>query len=139
MTNTQPDPQWQQPNYRNPDQPQPGPQQPLSPQAQQPWVAPGQWNPNPGGVASQEERTWATLAHLSAPIAWIVSAGWLSIAGPLIIWLLYRDKSWFVRNAAAGAFNFTLTMWLVSVIGWFLTFTVILLPIGIPSLALISR
>lgn len=82
--------------------------------------------------AGSDDRVWATLAHLSAGIAALVSAGWLTIAGPLIVWFLKKDSSPFVRNAAAGAFNFTLTMWLVSLLGWILTFTFIGAPIGIP-------
>ena len=79
-----------------------------------------------------DDRVWAMLAHLSAAIAAVVSAGWLTIAGPLIVWLVKKDSSPFVRNAAAGAFNFTLTMWIMTVIGWILTITVIGAPIGIP-------
>lgn len=80
---------------------------------------------------STQERGAAVLAHLSAPIAAIVSAGWLAIAGPLIVWLLYRNHSPFVRTAAAGAFNFQISAWLMSVVGWILCFTIILLPIGV--------
>lgn len=99
-------------------------------------------NPNPHRIPSPtysagrrttpDERVWAMLAHLAAPIAAVVSAGWLTIVGPLIVWLVQKDKSPFVRNAAAGAFNFTLTMWLISIVGWILNITVIGLIIGIP-------
>lgn len=82
--------------------------------------------------ASTDDRLWAMLAHLSAAIAAVVSAGWLTIVGPLVVWLFKKDSSRFVRNAAAGAFNFTLTMWLVSLIGWILIITVVGAVIGIP-------
>ncbi len=82
--------------------------------------------------ASADDRLWAMLAHLSAVIAAIASVGWLTILGPLAVWLLRKDSSPFVRNSAAGAVNFTLTMWLVSLIGWILTLTVVLSFIGIP-------
>ena len=36
-----------------------------------------------------------------------------------------------MRTAAAGAFNFQISAWLMSVVGWVLCFTIILLPIGI--------
>jgi uncharacterized Tic20 family protein len=78
-----------------------------------------------------QERTAAMLAHLAAPIAALISAGWLSILGPLIVWLIYRNNSRFVRSAAAGAFNFQISAWIMSVLGWILCFTIILLPIGI--------
>ncbi len=79
-----------------------------------------------------DDRLWAILAHLSAAIAWAVSAGWLNIVGPLVVYLLQKDKSAFVRNAAAGAFNFSLTMWITGIVGWILTFTVIGAIVGIP-------
>ena len=89
-------------------------------------------------LPATEERTWAMLAHLSAPIATVDSAGWLNFAGPLVVWLLYNDRSWFVRNAAAGAFNFMITTWVMSIIGWVMVFTIILLPIGVLLIAAAS-
>lgn len=81
-----------------------------------------------------DDRLWAMLAHLSAPIAAIVSAGWLTFLGPLIVWLVKKDSSPYVRKAAAGAFNFSITMALVSILGWILTFTVVGAIIGIPMI-----
>lgn len=75
-------------------------------------------------VAHQgDEKTAMLLAHISAPVAFIVSAGWLSFLGPLIIWFLYREKSEPVRIASAGAFNFNVTMTLIS---WGLWFSVLI-------------
>lgn len=84
-----------------------------------------------GSVAPGEERSLAILAHLSAIAAMIVSAGWLSFLGPLVIWLLYKDKSPYVRQAAAGSFNFNLWAWVMSIVGWVLFITVIGIPIAI--------
>lgn len=86
--------------------------------------------------ASGDDRLWAMIAHLSAPIAAVASLGWLTIAGPLIVWLAKKDSSPFARNAAAGAFNFTLSMWLVGLVGWILTFTVIFAVVGIPMIVI---
>ncbi len=82
-------------------------------------------------LASEPERVVSIFAHLSAIIAAIVSVGWLSILGPLIVYVLYKDRSPLVRSAAAGAFNFNLAVWALIVLGWVCIFTVILLPIGI--------
>ncbi|MDU5962368.1 MAG: DUF4870 domain-containing protein, partial [Dermabacter sp.] len=80
--------------------------------------APGFSGPTgPGGVTS-DERTWAILAHLSTLIATLVSAGWLGWVGPLVIYLIYRDKSPFVRNASAGALNFAINLFVYSLIAW---------------------
>lgn len=94
----------------------------------QPPVGP---TPAGGPLASSTERTVSVLAHLSALIAAVVSAGWLSIVGPLLVYLIYKDRSPIARQAAAGAFNFNLAVWLLIVIGWVCVFTVILSPIGI--------
>jgi uncharacterized protein len=88
--------------------------------------------PTAGGqVATGSERTASVLAHLSALIAAVVSAGWLSIVGPLIVYLIYKDRSPLARRAAAGAFNFNLAIWVLFIVGWICLFTVILSPIAI--------
>lgn len=113
------------------------PSAPHDPYSAPPQYAAGQLIPpygRPQGVPTSDERLWAILAHLSAPIASVVSAGWLTIVGPLVVWMLYKDKSAFIRQASAGAFNFTLTMWLVSLVGWILTITIVGAVIGIPMI-----
>lgn len=127
------------PDSTNPDPHHPGQpyaggsaQLPHSPQHQGQWQQgdPGQqgqpqagaWQGQPAyqpnQQASGDERTWMILAHVSAPIAFIVSAGWLSFVGPLLVWLFKKDSSPAVRQAAAGAFNFNLTFWLLYLLGW---------------------
>ncbi|KNX37461.1 DUF4870 domain-containing protein [Luteipulveratus halotolerans] len=88
-------------------------------------------------VMSNDDRTGAMLAHLSAPVAAVLSAGWLSMVGPLIVWFVYKDKSPAARHAAAGAFNFNLSFWVLYLISWILIFTVIGAVIGIPLLIVI--
>ena len=91
--------------------------------------------PNPYGQGLQattgEERTWAILGHLAAIIAAVISAGWLSFVGPLLIWVYYKDKSQFVRQAAAGAFNFNLAIWAAIIVGWLMFLTIVLIPVAI--------
>ena len=118
--------------------------------SQQPYPTPDpQWShngdaypkgrPTEAGVTprqlSSDETGAAVVAHLSALVAAVVSAGSLSLLGPLIVWFIYKDKSPFLRTAAAGAFNFNVTMWLINLVGWVLLFTVILAPIGILLIA----
>ncbi|MVA74792.1 DUF4870 domain-containing protein [Auraticoccus sp. F435] len=85
----------------------------------------------PPATVRADERTPAVLAHLSAIIAMVVSAGWLSFVGPLLVWLVYRHRSDFVRRSAAGAFNFNLWAWLLSVLGWICAITVIAFPVAV--------
>jgi uncharacterized Tic20 family protein len=81
--------------------------------------------------AGSGSRLAAVVAHLSAPIAALVSAGWLSLLGPLIVYLVKKDDP-LARRAAAGAFNFNLAFWLLYLVSWLLIFTVIGAVIGIP-------
>ncbi len=46
--------------------------------------------PQGSGMSAQDERTWSMLAHLSV-LVWPLT-GSLPIA-PLVIWLVYKDKS----------------------------------------------
>lgn len=153
MTQSQPQPNSPRPEtsataWTNPaDAPPPFPNTPTNPyrsygeDANQ-THAPGTYMPGTYAAAplsgrqrvSSDERTWAILAHLSPVIAWAVSAGWLNFVGPLVVYLLKKDQSRFVRNASAGAFNFAVSMAIVTILGWILTFTVIGAVIGIPMI-----
>lgn len=84
--------------------------------------------------AGADDRTLAMLAHGSSLIAMVVSVGWLSFVGPLAIWLFFKDRSAFVRQAAAKSFNFNVGMTALSIVGWILVITVIFFPIGLVCL-----
>ena len=107
-----------------PSQPYPGPQ-------------PEQGYPEPQAhgysapPARGDDRALAIIAHLSPLIAMVLSAGFLSFLGPLLVWLIWRERGDLVRNAAASAFNFNITVWLASIIAWICLFTVVLIPLAI--------
>ena len=82
-------------------------------------------------VPPASSRIAAIVAHLSAPIAALLSAGSLSLLGPLLVWLLMKNDP-NARRAAAGAFNFNLSFWVLYLVSWLLIFTVIGAVIGIP-------
>ena len=84
--------------------------------------------PNP---TTSETRNASVLAHLAGPASSLISAGWLAVVGPLVVWFIYRDKSPFVRAQAAESFNFQVTMWLAAVLGGLLCLTIILIPLGV--------
>lgn len=75
-------------------------------------------------------RTLAILCHLSMLIAGVLSMGYLAFVAPLIFWFLYKDKDQLVRNAAAGSFNFAVTLFLASAVAGLLMITVILIPVS---------
>jgi hypothetical protein len=79
----------------------------------------GQPYPTGGQVpADGEERSMMMLAHLSAPVSFLLSGAWLPFLGPLLVWLFYKDRSAAVRTASAGAFNFNITMTIATVALW---------------------
>ena len=91
---------------------------------------------NPGATPSPTSRMAAILAHLSAPIAALLSAGSLSLLGPLLVWLVKKNDP-YARRAAAGAFNFNLAFWLLYLISWVLIFTVVGAIVGIPLIIIL--
>jgi uncharacterized protein len=91
---------------------------------------------NPDAVPSAGSRIAAIIAHLSAPIAALLSAGSLSLLGPLVVWLVMKRDP-VARQAAAGAFNFNLAFWVLYLISWLLIFTVIGAIVGIPLIILL--
>ena len=96
-------------------------------------------NPNPaaavysGAPPTQEERTWAMFAHLSAFAMFVFPlAG--NIIAPLIIWLSRRDTSAFVALEAKEALNFNISV----AIGWLICSVLIFVLIGVPLAAALS-
>ena len=77
-------------------------------------------------------RVLAVLSHLSSLLGLVASVGTLSFLGPLIVWFIYKDKSPFLRQAAAGAFNFNLSWWLLYWVGWLFAITFIGIVVAIP-------
>ncbi|PSO48697.1 MAG: DUF4870 domain-containing protein [Actinobacteria bacterium QS_8_72_14] len=76
------------------------------------------------------EHSWAVLAHLSALAPLIVGLP-LTFLGPLVLWLLIRDRGAQVRHQATEALNFN--------ISWFVWGVVLLLAglaLSVPTLGL---
>lgn len=82
-------------------------------------------------VPASEERTWSILAHIAPVVGALISVGWLNFVGPLVIYLVYKDRSPRIRKAASGAFNFSATLWVANAVAWVCAVTVILLPVAI--------
>jgi len=110
----------QQPSYgQQPGEPTP----PYGQQAPQNYGAQPSFQPVPMSPASQ--RTWATAAHLSPFLAMFV--GFMLFLGPLIVYLVFKDRGPFVRHHAVEALNFQLTMW----IGLLISIPLMLVIIGV--------
>jgi uncharacterized Tic20 family protein len=121
----------QQPDQQNPEQAQqptpPGAQPGSQPGAQPGYPPPAQYNAAPQPMAPQDEKTWATLVHLAPFAAALVG---LPFLGPLIVFLVLKDRGPFVRFHAAQALNFqiivTIALWVFGLLSFVL--------IGIPFL-----
>ncbi len=61
---------------------------------------------NTPDAISSEERLWAMLAHLSGLLGWVTTIGQYLV--PLIIYLVYRDRSRFVAYHAMQQLLFQL-------------------------------
>jgi|SRR5579871_3048909 len=86
-----------------------------------------------GAPPTQEERTWAMFAHLSAFAVFLFPlAG--NVIAPLIIWLTRRDTSAFVALEAKEALNFNISV----AIGWVICSVLIFVLIGVPLAAVLS-
>ena len=117
-------PQDRQP--QQPEQPsygqQPGESMPpFSPQA--PRYSGAQPSNQPALMSPADQRTWSIATHLSAFLAAFVA---LSFLGPLIMYIIFKDRGAFIRHQSAEALNFQLTMW----IGLLISFPLMLVGVG---------
>ena len=92
--------QYGQSGYGQPGYGQPGPGQYGQPGygQQQPYA--------PTIMSDADQRLWATLAHIS---------GLFSFLGPLIIWLVLKDRGAFVEDQSKEALNFQITLVILGV------------------------
>jgi uncharacterized Tic20 family protein len=92
---------------------------------------PSSSDPNPAVPpvpTSSEDRMWAMAAHLSAFVGHFIPFG--HILGPLVIWLVKRETSWFVADQAKEALNAQISVTIYAFVGALL----VLVLIGIPLL-----
>jgi Uncharacterized protein conserved in bacteria len=67
----------------------------------------------PQPVSPSDEKTWSILSHVGGII--------LNWVGPLIVFLIYKDRSPVIRQHSVAALNFQLTILIGYIIGWILT------------------
>lgn len=81
-------------------------------------------------AATKEERTLGMLCHLLALSGYVVPFG--NIIGPLVIWLLKKDQSWFVDDQGKESLNFQISLTIYAIIAGFsilVLIGIVLLPI----------
>ncbi len=80
---------------------------------------------------SNDERLWAMLAHLLTLVGYAVWVGAYII--PLVIYLVYKDKSPFVAFHALQSLFFQLALLVISAVLVLFSMTIILLVLTIPA------
>ena len=85
--------------------------------------------PTAAGIPTQDERTWAMLAHLAAFAFFICPFG--NIIGPLIIWLVKRDQLPLVADQGKEALNFNISVTLAAFACGVLVFVFIGILLGV--------
>lgn len=75
----------------------------------------------PVPMRPQEERTWAMAAHAVPMVAWLCSAGFLGFVASLVIYVLHRDKTPFLRQHAINSLNAQLSALVYFVVSIVLT------------------
>jgi len=77
----------------------------------------------PQPLTPQEERSWAMLSHLSILINLI--SGFIGVFAPLVIYIIFRERSRYVAFQSLQAFVFQLLAWVgggtIAAIAWFLS------------------
>lgn len=81
--------------------------------------------PGPAPLSPQDERTWSIVAHLGPPVLALVSLGTLGFLTPLVVWLVFRDRSRFVDQQAKESLNFQITLLIAYVVGWLLVWVLV--------------
>ena len=85
-------------------------------------------------LAPSEERTWAILAHIGSIVAAWFAMGFLC---PLVIWLIFRDRSEFVRRQALESLNFQLSLLIYSFGAGMVTLILTFVTFGLAALILV--
>ena len=115
-----------QPPYQ--DQPPHAAQPPHGnqpPYGQHPYTPPPPYPTAHPPLSPSDERTWAILAHIVPPVVTLLTAGTLGILAPLVVWLMFRDRSRYVDEQAKESLNFQLTLLIAYVIGFVTLFVLI--------------
>ncbi|MFN8189917.1 MAG: DUF4870 domain-containing protein [Nocardioidaceae bacterium] len=135
-------PGYGQPGYGQPAYGQTPPGQPGYPPAG--YGQPGYGAPAPGMLSPADERTWGAGAHWSALVALLIG---LPFLGPLLVLLIYGNKSAWVRRQAVESLNFQLSMIIYAIVsailiivlvGFFLLLAVGALSIIMPIVAAVK-
>ena len=68
------------------------------------------YNQTAAATSDNDERTWAMFCHLSALLGVLTQIPFGNIIGPLVVWLLKRDRYPLVNDQGKESLNFQITI-----------------------------
>lgn len=86
-----------------------------------------------GAELSPNEKNWATAAHLASVVGW-VGVPFGNFLAPLVILLMKKDDSEFVRSQAVESLNFQISMTFYIFVSGIIAMTIIGLVVAIPAI-----
>lgn len=94
--------------------------------------------PGESAALSQDEKNWGMYCHVAVFAGFLFPLG--NIIGPLIIWLLKKDRYPFVDYNARQAMNFQITFMIAMIVSALLSFVLIgiLMLLGFGIFALVA-
>jgi hypothetical protein len=104
----------------------PPPQPPLPPGGGPPGGGPSGVPPGQQPLSPDQERLWAMLAHL---LSFVAAYLFLGFVAPLIVLLVFGQRSAYVRAHAVESLNFNLSWLLYGIVAVILAFLLIGIPI----------
>ncbi|WNM25476.1 DUF4870 domain-containing protein [Demequina capsici] len=118
----------------------PSPQPSDAPPAGGPFPPPGgpTAQPMPARMLESEARNWAMLIHIIAAAAALLSLGTVSWVVPLVLWLIYRERSALIEHHGKQNLNLQLTLLVVMVGGVIIGFATLFIGffVTIPAMIL---
>jgi uncharacterized Tic20 family protein len=69
-------------------------------------------------MLESDARMWSMLLHILAAVALVLSAGTVAFVVPLVIWLIFRERSALVDHHGRNNLNLQLTALLVMIVGF---------------------
>ncbi len=91
----------------------------------------GRPNPEPTRSAMTNEREWLIALHLSPLLIWLIPVVG-NLLGPLVVWLIHKDRSSNIDLHGKEVLNFQLLMSIILAIFLILSLTVILMVLTVP-------
>ncbi|WP_432479675.1 DUF4870 domain-containing protein [Nocardioides sp. GXQ0305] len=88
----------------------------------------------PPEALTQEEKTWALVAHIGTLVAAYIALGFLA---PLLVMLVKGDASPFVRRHAVESLNFQISLLIYSIVGAIVAFVLAVATFGIGLVVLV--